>query len=327
MLNLIQRNPFATALVCTLLLLTLWIPAFLLSTTPDSLTPERMMPLQRWMMDDLHLQGSAGIWTSLLALSLSTCLLLLLNRRHLIVAGQEQFMLLLFILLSSATPDCQQFTGAQAAAFFVLLSVYYLFQSIQMLRATSALFLAAFFTSTAGMFYFPAAIVLFVLFIGILISKPFAWRDWIAYCSGMATPWCYLFFQHYLRYGSYTDCRDMIFANIPRPAMPELALSASEVALFVLLGVMAVCSFFPGRPSGSLIKVKSTRMRQVLKCMLFFLFPAALLFSASQPGMMPLLAIPLSILAANYYDNLRRRRLFNLLLFLICLAVASTRMS
>jgi hypothetical protein len=66
-------------------------------------------------------------------------------------------------------------------------------------------------------------------------------------------------------------------------------------------------------------------MRQILKCLLLFLFIAAVLFSASQPGAMPLLAIPLSILAANYYDHIRRKKMFNLLLFLICLAVAGIR--
>jgi hypothetical protein len=327
MFSIIQRNPFATALVCMALLMMLWAPAFLLPLTPDALNLARMMPLQRWMIDDLQLQGHAGIWTSLITVSLSTCLLLIVNRKHLVVAGQEQFMLLLFVLLSSATPHAQQFSGAQAAAFFVLLGMYYLFQSIQALKATSALFLASFFTAVASLFYAPSAVVFFTLFIGILLSKPFAWRDWIAYFAGIATPCFYLFFHHYLRYGSYVDCLEMMIDNMPLPAMPELALSVPEIALFVLLGVMAVCSFFPGRPSGSLIKVKSTRMRQILKCLLFFLFLAALLFSASQPGMMPLLAIPLSILAANYYDNIRRKKFFNLLLFLICLAVALARLT
>jgi hypothetical protein len=285
------------------------------------------MPLQRWMMEDLQLQGHAGIWTSLITVSLSTSLLLIINRKHLVVAGQEQLMLLLFLLLSSATPYSQQFSGAQAAAFFVLLSTYYLFQSIQAIKATSALFLSSFFTAMASLFYAPSAIVFFTLLISILISKPFAWRDWIAYFTGMATPYFYLFSYHYLRYGSYVDWWDMMIDNIPLPAMPELTFSISEIVLFVFLIIMALCSFFPGRPSGSLIKVKNTRMRQILKCLLLFLFLAALLFSASQPGMMPLMAIPLSILAANYYSHIRRKKFFNLLLFLICLAIASTRLS
>jgi hypothetical protein len=325
MFNHLQRNPYAITLLCVALLLVLWIPAFLFSVAPESFQLKYMMPLQQWMIEDLQLQGRAGIWTSLLMVSFGSCLLFVINRKHLFVAGQEQLMLLLFILISSAVPYSQQFSGSQAAMLFVLLSLYYLFHSIQALRATSSLFLSSFFTALASLFYFPSVVVLFTIFIGILISKPFAWRDWLAYFTGIATPYSYIFFHHYLRYGTYTDLRETMIENIPPPVMPEFTFSIPEILLFVLLAIMVLCAFFPGRPGSSLIKVKHTRMRQILKCLLLCLLLSILPFSTSQPGIIPLVAIPLSILTANYYDHIRRKKIFNLLLFLICLAVVGIR--
>ncbi|MDR3181146.1 MAG: hypothetical protein LBT61_04370 [Prevotellaceae bacterium] len=325
MFSPVQRNPFATSLVCLALLFILWIPALFLPIAPETLHLKFMMPLQQWMIEDLQLQGQAGIWTSFLMVSFGACLLFVINREHLFVSGQEQLMLPLFILLSSAMPYSQQFSGSQAAALFVLLSLYYLFRSIQAIRATSSLFLSSFFTALAGLFYFPSVIILFTIFIGILISKPFAWRDWMAYCAGIAAPYFYLFFHHYLCYGTYIDLLEKMIENIPPPALPEFTFSIPEIALFILLIIMALSSFFPSRSGGSLVKVKHTRMRQILKCLLLCLLVSALLFSASQPGIISLMAIPLSILAADYYDHIRRKKIFNLLLFLICLAVAGIR--
>ncbi|MDR0738073.1 MAG: hypothetical protein LBF39_03255 [Prevotellaceae bacterium] len=325
MLNFIQRNPFATGLVCLALLLILWIPALLFPIAPEALHLKFMMPLQRWMIEDLQLQGHAGIWTSFIMVAAGACLLFVINRKHLFVTGQEQLMLLLFILISSATPYSQQFSGSQAAVLFVLLSLYYLFRSIQAIKATSSLFLSTFFTTLATLFYFPAVIVLFTILIGILISKPFAWRDWMAYFTGVATPCFYLFLHHYLRYGTYTGFWETLIENIPPPVMPGFTFSIPEILLFVLLTIMALCSFFPGRPGSSLIKIKHTRMRQISKCLLLCLLISIVSFNTSQPGIIALVAIPMSILAANYYDHIRRKKLFNLLLFFICLAIAGIR--
>jgi hypothetical protein len=240
------------------------------------------------------------------------------------VAGQEQLMLLLFVLITSAALYAQQFSGAQAAALLVLLSLHYLFNSIQVLKAMSCLFLSAFFAAMATLFYFPAAVMIFIIFFGILLSRPFAWRDWIAYFTGMAAPYFYLFLHHYLRHGSYTDLFQTLAENISPPEMPTFTSSIPETALFAFLTMIALCAFFPLRPSNSLIKIKATRMRQILKCLLVcLLFPILLL--ASQPGIISLVAIPLSVLAANHYDHIRRKRLFNLLLFLLCLAIAGVR--
>jgi hypothetical protein len=325
MFSLIQRNPFATILVCLALLLVLWAPVFLFPIAPEALHLKFMMPLQRWMIEDLQLQGQAGMWTSFFMVSFGVCLLFVINRKHLFVTGQEQLMLLLFILISSAMPHDQQFSGAQAAVLFVLLSLHYLFRSIQAIKATSSLFLSSFFTALAGLFYFPAVVVLFTIFIGILISKPFAWRDWMAYFTGVATPCFYIFFYHYLRHGTYADFWSTLIENIPPPALPDVTLSVPEIVLFVFLIIMALCAFFPGRPAGSLIKVKYTRMRQIVKCLLLCLLLFALPFYASQPGAVALTAVPLSILAAAYYERIRRKKIFNLLLFLICLAIAGIR--
>ena len=322
MFNFIQRNPFATSLVCLALLLILWIPPLLCPITPETLHLKFMMPLQRWMIEDLQLQGHAGIWTSFIMVAAGTCLLFVINRKHLFVTGQEQLMLLLFILISSAAPHSQQFSGSQAAVLFVLLSLHYIFQSIQAIKATSSLFLSAFFTALAALFYFPSVIVLFTLFIGILISKPFAWRDWMAYFTGIATPCFYLFFHHYLRYGACTGFWETMIENMPPPVMPEFTFSIPEIFLYALLTIMALCSFFPVRLGGALIKIKHTRMRQISKCLLLCLLVSTVI---SQSCIIPLAAIPLSILAANYYDHIRRKKIFNLLLFFICLAIAGIR--
>jgi hypothetical protein len=323
MFNIIQRNPFAIILVCALLLLILWIPAFLFPGTPCTPDLTFMMPLQQWTVETIQLQGNTGLYVSFITVSLTTCMLFTVNRKHLFVAEQEQLMLMLFVLIASAMPCSQQFSGSQVAALLALLSINYLFNAIQAIRAVSSLFLSSFCATLAALFYFPAAIMLFTVFFGILFSKPFAWRDWIAYFSGMASPYFYFFLYHYLRYGS-SDFFQIITGNIPSPEMPAFTFSIPEILLFACLTIIALCAFFPLRSSGSLTKIKHTRMRQILKCLLLCLLVPILLFSP-QPGIMSLVALPLSILAADYYDHIRRKKMFNLLLFLLCIAVLGIR--
>jgi hypothetical protein len=325
MFNAIQRNSFIAVSVCALLLLILWAPAILFPIAPDTPDLKFMMPLQQWAIETLQLQGKTGIYACFITVSLSACILFIISRKHLFVAGQEQLMLLLFILITSAMPCSQQFSGAQAAALLVLLSLYYLFSSIQVLKAMSCLFLSSFFAAVATLFYFPSAVMFLTIFFGVLILKPFAWRDWVACFSGMATPYFYLFAHHYLRYGNYTDFFQTLVENIPPPEMSKFAFSIPEIALFVFLTIIALCAFFPLRPSNDLVKIKTARMRQLLKCLLLCLLIPILLYNDSQSGIIWLVAVPLSLLAADHYGRIRRKKLFNLLLFLLCLAVAGVR--
>jgi hypothetical protein len=325
MFNAIQRNPFTIGLVCLLLLLLLWLPALLFPIAPQTLDAAPMMPLQEGMIKGLHLYGQTGIWASLIFMTLTVGTLFVINRNHLFVAGQEQLLLLIFILLSAALPASQQFSGAQVASLCVLLSMNYLFNAIQKMKALSAVFLSACCASLASLFYFPAAITLFVLFVGILMAKPFAWRDWMAFLAGIATPYFYLFLYYYLESGDYTALGEIIILNIPQIALFTPDFSIVEYLFFVLLTIVILWSLLPFRTSGSLIKIKTTRMRQMLKFLLLLFAVTGLLFKPAHAGMMPLIAFPISVLVADYYDHIRRKKLFNTLLLLLCITVICLR--
>jgi hypothetical protein len=326
MYNAIQRNPYTIGLVSLALLLALWIPTLFFFSIPvnfGATTP--MMPLQSWLINDIGLQGRSGMWASFIFISFSVCLLFMINRRHLFVTGHEQFMLLLFILFSSSITETQQFSGSQAATVFTLISIFFLFNTIQKINALPAVFLSSFFIATASLFYFPSIIILIALLIGVLISKPFAWRDWAAYITGITAPYLYLFLYYYLTKGSYTVLGDIITENIPLLAILSLSFSWPEYCFIILLSLIVLWSLLPLRSGSTLTKIKTTRMRQIIRCLLFCLVATVFLFQPAHFSMMPLLSIPMAIIIADYYDNMKHKKLFITLLIFLCITIITMK--
>ncbi|MFI5220602.1 MAG: hypothetical protein ACHQNT_14040, partial [Bacteroidia bacterium] len=171
------------------------------------------------------------------------------------------------------------------------------------------------------LFYFPAIIFLLIYAIGLIILRPFSWRDWIVGLMGFLTPVFFVMLYFFLT-DRLDEFGEMVFSNeitrqfnIKNAVPPGYPFTVLWVAIVLLLSILKL--------RGNFYKnVAKTRNYQQLivfflvVSLLFLIFtPSAALYRFS------ILTIPLSVIIAYYFLAAKKmwisESLFYILIILI----------
>ena len=322
MINYIQRTPLHTVFAGLVILTALWLPDILASTTnyPHVLPQAAQSRL-------LAMPWLSGLWVSLLLTALTAVLLFVSNLRHLFVATNDRLMLLLYLILSSALPETLYYPEARLAAIAVIIGLYCLFQSYQKSAALTQLFLSAMWISIAGLCYFPAVTILFTVAIGILTTRQCSWRDCTAFLAGFFCP--YFYFGLYLFWTEDTiiSLIHSLSQNFHPFELPLVAHNLYEYIFVITLIVIIVWVFLSREAKGALNKIRVVHLRHANNWLLICILIAVIIFRPAYGSIMPLLAIPLSVIIANADKQLWRKKVYIFFLLLLTTAIIGSRLT
>jgi|GEM_PF-2304895 len=324
MIGYIQRNTFITTIITGLIVLTaLWLPDFLAPLThhPHIVT----QPLQSWLLSAQWMSGTSGLWVNLGLTVVTAALLFLSNQKHLFINANDRLMLLLYLILVSALPKSHYYPEAQIAAIALIIGLYCLFQSYQKKAALAQLFLSAMWVSLAALCYFPAIAVLLTIIINILITREFNWRDWTAFLAGFLCP--YFYFGLYLFWTEDTilPLWQSLQQNFSPLSLPVIAHNLYEYIFVITLVVIIIWIFLIREYKGALNKVKIVHLRQTHNWLLVSILISVVIFRPPYGSIMPLLALPLSVIMANADNRLWRKKVYIFFLLLLATAIIGSR--
>ncbi len=300
MLETLQRNTYITWILALGLFLALWLPEWTAST-------------------DFWIAGGACL--------LSAVLLFVVNRRHLFCGNNEHLFLLFYILLGSALPDTLRDTGSHIASICLIISLHYLFKTYQLKNALAPIFISVLFAGIASMFYFTAIAAVLAISISILTSRTFYWRDGVALLGGLACPYFYLGLYYFMNGGNLYPLWDGLSVHFTQACFPSIANKLFDYIFVALLSLLLLWSLFAGNPAGALNKIKVSYMRQAIITLLICLLTASVFLHPPYGSIMSLLAIPMAIIFANNYEQIRQKKIYWFLLLILCTAIIGSRLS
>ncbi|MDR3350836.1 MAG: DUF6427 family protein [Prevotellaceae bacterium] len=304
----LKRNTFFALSICFVLLFVLWIPSlFSLAEIPAGGTYRHIQAHSLWM----GLLPDMKIWTyiAFIFTFISAATLLILNNRYLFHSTNDFLLPLLYVLFSSAIPATQWFSGIQAVTLLIFVGLHSLFASCQRLPGLSDLFIASFCFSLAPLCFPPALLLLLLLPVAIIILRTFAWRDWAVSFFGALTPHAYLLFYHWLAAKDIATAKETYPALLPE-GLPESASGNIPLCLFfagiVFLLFLSLTHTFS---KASANKIRILRTRNIFIWMLLLVIAGVIFYPAYNYQAMPLLAVPLTVITANYLAQPGQRKI------------------
>jgi hypothetical protein len=295
-----NNNPFAFIFL-PLLTLVLWINGFVL---PQNTQTKELIPLFDFF-------GKIPFYTSFILPFLALVFVLieafLLNfiaNKYEILPKSSFLPALLYIILMSIDNSMLTLRAPVIANFLILLIVLVFLESYRKDSAFSNAFDVGALSSIATLFYPPTIVLLPILGIGLLVMRPFNWRDWIICLIGIFTP--YLFVCAYYFLNGQLESLGIIsffYSNFSHPINPSSALISifGIVSLIILLSLGDVSNNLRG---GSQKKSKSTLL--FIWIALFSPFSLYMLSSISFSSF-SLFIIPASIFCALYLSNVKKK--------------------
>lgn len=313
--NLIKSRQPISFVLFPLLVIALWLPAFL--SEPEH-TFTNLMPLYELFVSVV---GGSGKLALIIGVLLVVAEGLLLNRiidTHKILPERNNLVAFFYILFSSIHTSFLYANPVLLANLFIILALGQLLTIYNQKSVLKEVFNASVLISIASLFYFPSILMILLIWATFIIIRPLEWRNYILSLLGplLVGIWLASYYfltdqlpvlsDKYLQFNNYFE---------------GLTISGFSYVVIGFLIIIALVAF------GSLLKGLSkntVRVKNLLRVVSFFFVFSLLTFLLTNQDYFSTYAFVLvsfAIYTANYFDYLKRYWIGNSLIILLIVFV------
>ena len=199
------------------------------------------------------------------------------------------------------------------ANLFIIPALYFLINSYRKDYALMDVFKSGIFMGLASFFCIHYISAFPLMFIALIILRPFNWREWSVLFIGLVTP-LYLYVS--ICYLTTNDAF-VVFSMIKEAtsSLQKLIISEYYLAFILMCAVTVVFALFHYFAKGFGGKVKTQKTKYVLLWMLLFCLLMVFFEQVSDMILLPCI-IPLSIFIGDYLSEIKQLKIANTLLVL-----------
>ncbi len=295
-----NNNPSAFIFL-PLLALVLWINGFVLHQNTQT---QELIPLFDFLSKIPFYASFIPPFLAFVFMLGEAFLLNFIANKYEILSKPSFLPALLYIILMSIDNSMLALHASVIANFLILLIVLVFLESYRKDSAFSNAFEVGVLGSLATLFYPPTVVLLPVLGIGLLVMRPFNWRDWIICLIGICTPYLFVCTYYFLndQLGSFLTI-SWFHSNLSNPIRYSSALISifSIITLIILLSLRGLSNNLRG---GSQKKSKST----LLFIWIAVFSPLSLyMLSYTSCSSLSLFMIPVSIFCSIYLSSVKKK--------------------
>ncbi|OFX21194.1 MAG: hypothetical protein A2041_04840 [Bacteroidetes bacterium GWA2_31_9b] len=245
-------------------------------------------------------------------------LLVWVNQKFILINFRTFLPAFFYIIISSSFVAIQMINPILIGNFFIFFALFNIYKIYRSDYALNDIYIAGFFTAIASLFWAPFAIFILLIWIALIILRPFIGREWIVSILGFLTPIFFTFLIFYvffdnntlinilnnikLEYTSITDFKNIHLSYI---------LFYSLLFLIILIASLNLISSFQNR------KIK-TRKYFVINFWYFIIgLGIFLFFKRSSFEIIYILSIPISYLLSDYFYSFKKNHIQNAILILL----------
>lgn len=188
---------------------------------------------------------------------------------------------------------------------FILFALHKLFSSYRKDKAYSNAFDAGLLISIATLFYFPFIVFLPLLGVGLILLRPFDWREWVISFFGATIPYLFVVtFYFWFDKLDYLFYDKMFYQFIREKPVIDLPKT-----FYFMLGVGWTVILFSIGKIVLGVGIGSQRTKKSIILLVWFLFFSALsilLAPEISTKYFSALAIPSTVFCANYFTHIKK---------------------
>ena len=201
---------------------------------------------------------------------------------------------------------------------FIFLAIDFIFSTYRTDYALNKLYLAGFFISIASLFWAPFAIFILLIWISLIIVRPFIGREWIVGILGFLTPYLFVFVYFFVfkEQSSLIEIYNRFLINFEFIDYYKIIHQSYYIFYSLLLLIIILASY-------TIIidyqkkKIKTRKYFEINLWLFVISMSLFLIFKNIKYEIFYLLGIPLSYLLTDYFYIVKREWYLNTILLLI----------
>ncbi|HSH50133.1 MAG TPA: DUF6427 family protein [Bacteroidales bacterium] len=318
MIKILKSNrPFVIFLII-ISAIALWIGNFL-NPAVDLFSFDKDPVLFYQLITQFFPYNSFGsVFITLLLLLAQAFLLVQFNRKYILINYRTFLPAFFYVLIAGSFVPLQRINPVITGTLFMFIATNFIYDIYRRDYTLNRLYMAGLFISVASMFWPLFAVFFMVVWIALIILRPFVGREWIVSLFGFLTPYLFVFTYYYV----FLD-------SIKLEALAESFLSHFSILrtfasvhyayyiFYALLFVLIIFASFIVIANFHKKKIRNRKYFQInwwifLIGVLIFIF-----FENVSYEIIYFIAIPVSFLLTEYFYFVGKNWFLNILLLLI----------
>jgi len=237
----------------------------------------------------------------------------------------NQLPALMYLLFLAVFPHDHRLNPALLGNLFLMGSWWFIFATYRAYKCMNEIFFGALFLSIGSLFYLPLIFQFAGLLISLSVLRSFNWKEWSVGLIGFLLPFVYLFSFYYLT-DQLQEKVHAIFIDGFFDWFWEFNFTQSSVLFIAFTSILFIFSLFIHLGLMNTGKVKA---QKYLTTVFFSLIISCLIAAFTQywsSSATMMLALPLSFMFANFFNQLASRFVGELLLWLTCAVIVTVKL-
>jgi hypothetical protein len=318
LIGIFKSNQKLFNILVVLITLVVWIPSLWIDS---SITNNGMFA---GFINGVRAIGWLNYLMAVLFISVQAIYLNYIINELKLVKNNTHLVALFFVLLNGLSPALLAFNSIVIANTFVLIMFHQLSKTYNIQQPFSVSFNTGFLIALATLFYFPFIVLFIFTWVVFAYAGIPKWRNFIISIIGFLVP--FIFYGAYLFLtDSYKNMNETLGLNavIFGEGFIQKHL---PILYYTLLGI-SLLSFFHLLLNVQKDVIKIRKFKMVFLMMLFFILLFTLINGADYVAVYVVMIIPLSMFFANYFNEIKRSWLAELLLILLLTAATINHFS
>jgi len=320
LIGFIKYNRSLSVVVLPIAMIALWLYGFFHPVVPLT---EHSAPLYKLIITGI--EGFPFLIT-LISFILIFCEALLINyiiQKNEIINTTSFLPALVYMVLMSLQPEMFSLHPIVIANLFMLFALHTLMQSYKKETSYSQAFDTGLFISLGAMFYIPSIVFILLLWIGLILLRPFVWREWVISFIGFFLPWIFIVFYYFWNDKLDTLEYDALYYTIVTPQKSFNAINFSYEE-YAQIGILLIALFFSSGRLLSDLSKGTVRTRSNLFLMIYFFLLAFIsIFLAPDYSIsyLSFLSVPFTIFFSSFLLFIKKQWMAELLFLLLIISV------
>jgi hypothetical protein len=316
LLRFFRYNNAPVVIAIPLVGLLLWLRSFISVPSTVFFFDKAPMPLYKFIIDFIPPQSSVGTLIAFLLVIAQGFLLVKFNTQFIFINNRTYLPALFFVLLTASFPDLQRLSPMIFSCFFLLLALEQLFESYRTSKVAYEFFLASFYLAVGALFYPFLLFFMPLIWISLVVLKPFNWREWIFSILGFLAPLLITTGFYYLVYDKpwrlVDDYRAVLTYeyHIPKYPVPVIVFICF-IAFLIIIASQFIIRNFSGK------KILSRKAFIIFMWLSLNILGVYLLATKASIELTFLMTIPVTYLLSHYFALMKSTFWGNLFLVFI----------
>lgn len=320
LIGFIKHNLSFSVVVLPIAMASMWVYGFFHPVVPLT---EHSAPLYKLIITGIE---DFPFLITLISFILIFCEALLINyiiQKNEIINSNSFLPALVYMVLMSLQPEMFSLHPIVITNLFLLFALHTLMQSYKKETSYGQAFDTGLFISLATLFYIPSIAFILLLWTGLIILRPFVWREWIISFMGLILPWVFL-----ISYYFWNDKLDMLEYDAlyytlvtPQKSFNVIRFSYQE---YLQMGILILAFIFSSGRLLTDLNKGTVRTRSNLFLMLYFFvlaFISVFLAPAYSIAYLSLLSVPFTVFFSSFLLFVKKQWVGELIFLLLIISV------